>query len=170
MRRELAGADIDTTVSPPPSSSEAANPAKTATPSLSTRASSAEYVVTGIKQHRVAVAGVIAVLLITGIAIGAYFYRRTNLFAASGKKDQALKILRRLDEISRQRYVPAYSFAIVYAELNEKDQAFQWLEKCYLERCIHLLSIKFDPLIKNLRSDSRFAEIARRVGYQAVTW
>lgn len=51
---------------------------RTATPSLSTRASNAEYIVNGIKQHRVAVAGVIAVLLISAIAIGAYFYRRTN--------------------------------------------------------------------------------------------
>ena len=87
-----------------------------------------------------------------------------HLFATSGDEDQALKALRQLEEISRQRYVPPYSFAIVYAELNEKDQAFQWLEKCYQERCIQMIGIKFDPLIKNLRSDPRLAELGRRVG------
>jgi serine/threonine-protein kinase len=87
-----------------------------------------------------------------------------HLFAVSGKKDQALKILRQLEEISRQRYVPPYGFAIVYAELNEKDQAFQWLEKCYQERCTEMFGIKFDPRLKNLRSDPRLAELARRVG------
>ncbi len=87
-----------------------------------------------------------------------------HLFAMSGKKEQALKTLRQLEEISRQRYVSSYSFAIVYAELNEKDKAFQWLEKCYQERCIHMLGIKFDPVVKNLRSDPRFAELVRRVG------
>lgn len=34
-----------------------------------------------------------------------------HLFAASGRKDQALKTLRRLEEISRQRYITGYSFA-----------------------------------------------------------
>lgn len=87
-----------------------------------------------------------------------------HLFAASGKKDQALKTLRQLEEISRQRYVPGYSFAIIYAELDEKDQAFQWLEKCYQERCTDMIGIKFDPVVKNLRSDPRFADLVRRVG------
>lgn len=82
----------------------------------------------------------------------------------SGKKDEALKTLRQLEEISRQRYVPLHSFAIVYAELNEKDQAFQWLEKCYEERCTQMIGIRFDPLLKNLHSDPRLAELARRVG------
>jgi len=87
-----------------------------------------------------------------------------HLFAMLGKRDQALKILRQLEEISRQRYVPTYGFAIIYAELNEKDQAFQWLEKGYQERSTHMIGVKYDPLLKNLRSDPRFAELARRVG------
>jgi tetratricopeptide (TPR) repeat protein len=87
-----------------------------------------------------------------------------HLLAMSGKRDQAVKTLRRLEEISRQRYVPTYSFAIVYAELNEKDQAFEWLEKCYQERCTQMIGIKFDPLVRNLRSDPRFTELAQRVG------
>jgi hypothetical protein len=62
------------------------------------------------------------------------------------------------------RSVTGYSFAIIYAELNEKDQAFQWLEKCYQERCTDLIGIKRDPVLKNLRSDPRFAELAQRVG------
>src|SRR2546430_11467889 len=54
-----------------------------------------------------------------------------HAYAVSGKKDEALKTLDQMKEISRQRYVPAYSIAQVYAALGEKDQAFEWLEKCY---------------------------------------
>jgi TolB-like protein/Flp pilus assembly protein TadD/predicted Ser/Thr protein kinase len=86
-----------------------------------------------------------------------------HLFAASGKKDQAIKTLQQLEETSRQRYVPASSFAFIYAELNEMDKAFHWLEKCYQEHCNDLISIEFEPLFKNVRSDPRFAELARRV-------
>jgi eukaryotic-like serine/threonine-protein kinase len=67
LRRELQGAGIDTTVTPPSRSetttstggegtrSQSLSPT-TGTPSLSTKASSAEYVATGIKQHKLAVA------------------------------------------------------------------------------------------------------------------
>lgn len=46
-----------------------------------------------------------------------------------GKREEALKIVDELKQISKSRYVAAYSFAIVYASLGDKDQAFQWLEK-----------------------------------------
>jgi len=67
LRRELPGAGIDTTVTPPAKSetttstggegtrSQSLSPT-TGTPSLSTKASSAEYVATGIRQHKLAVA------------------------------------------------------------------------------------------------------------------
>ena len=74
LRRDLEG--IDTTVPPPPRSkagveatrSESlAPPTSSPSSSLQTRASSAEYVVTGIKQHKV-IAAVLAVVVLAGIA------------------------------------------------------------------------------------------------------
>ncbi|MCA1617586.1 MAG: hypothetical protein LC729_04130 [Acidobacteria bacterium] len=75
-----------------------------------------------------------------------------------------MKTLDQLKEITRQRYVSAYSFAIVYARLGEKDQAFQWLEKGYQDHALELPILKVDPLFDNLRSDPRFADLVRRVG------
>ena len=85
-------------------------------------------------------------------------------FAGSGKKDEALRMLEQLKEFARQRYVSAYSFALVYAALGGKDQAFQWLEKSYQDRAFDLAFLKVDPLLDNLRSDPRFADLVRRVG------
>jgi TolB-like protein/Tfp pilus assembly protein PilF len=85
-------------------------------------------------------------------------------YAASGKKDEALKILDQLKENAKRRYVREYIFAVVYAGLDEKDQAFQWLEKGYQDRAHDLIYIKVDPLLDNLRSDPRFADLVRRVG------
>src|SRR5438093_4160969 len=51
--------------------------------------------------------------------------------AVSGKRDEALRMLDQLKEMAKQRYVPAYSFTIVYVGLGEKDQALQWLEREY---------------------------------------
>ena len=84
--------------------------------------------------------------------------------AVSGKRDEALKIIEQLKEISKQRYVAAYAFAEVYAALGDKDQAFQWLEKSFQDRAPDLVFFRIDPLIDNLRSDPRCDEFGRRAG------
>ena len=85
-------------------------------------------------------------------------------YAVSGKKDEALRTTEQLKEISKQRYVPAYSLAMIYAELNEKEQAFQWLEKSYQAHEGYVTILKIDPFLDNLRVDARFADLMRRVG------
>ena len=84
--------------------------------------------------------------------------------AVSGKRDEALRMLDQLKEMAKQRYVPAYSFTILYVGLGEKDQALQWLEREYQDRAVELLSLKVDPLLDSLRSDPRFADLVRRMG------
>jgi serine/threonine-protein kinase len=87
-----------------------------------------------------------------------------HVSAATGRRDEALKILDKLKQISKQRFVYAYGFAVVCAGLGEKDQAFQWLEKSYQDREPRITRIKVDPLLDNLHSDPRFADLVRRVG------
>jgi hypothetical protein len=85
--------------------------------------------------------------------------------AASGKREEALRTLDELKEISKQRYVPAYGFALVYAALDEKDQAFEWLEKSNSDQEAKIVNfLKIDPLLDNLRSDPRYKDLLRRVG------
>jgi TolB-like protein/Flp pilus assembly protein TadD len=87
-----------------------------------------------------------------------------HAYAASGKRDEALKMLATLTQISAKRYVPAYSFAIVYASLNDDDHAFQWLEKSYQDRAFSDIgALKVDPLVDNLRSDPRFIDLLQRL-------
>jgi hypothetical protein len=87
-----------------------------------------------------------------------------HLLGASGKRDQAMKTLDQLQQMAKERYVSAYSFAIVYEGLGDKDKAFQWLEKGYQDRVFEMNYLKVDPLLEGLRSDPRFADLVRRVG------
>jgi TolB-like protein/Flp pilus assembly protein TadD len=83
---------------------------------------------------------------------------------AAGNPAEAVKTLQNLSELSKQRYIPAYHFAIVYAGLDQKDQAFAWLEKAYQERSNYLLFLNvIDPMVP-LRSDPRFQDLVRRIG------
>jgi len=85
-------------------------------------------------------------------------------YASSGKKDEAMKLLAQMNEIAKQRYLPAYGFAVAYAGLGNKDQAFQWLERSLQDRAWDINFLKVDPLMDNLHSDPRFADLVKRVG------
>ncbi len=89
-----------------------------------------------------------------------------RLYAVSGKRDEALRTLTQLKSLARQRYVADYSVALVYEGLGEKDQAFELLEKSYRDHTVDMLTLIYDPLIDNLRSDPRFADLVQRVGLQ----
>jgi hypothetical protein len=64
----------------------------------------------------------------------------------------------------KTEYYSAYLFASLYADLGEKDQAFQWLNTAYRERDRLMLGLKADFPLDSLRSDPRFAELVRKVG------
>jgi serine/threonine-protein kinase len=85
-------------------------------------------------------------------------------YASLGKRDEAMKALAKMNDVAKQRYVSAYSFAIAYVGLGDKDQAFHWLERSNADRAYEILYLKVDPLLDNLRSDRRFAELVKRVG------
>ncbi|MEP6719625.1 MAG: protein kinase, partial [bacterium] len=87
-----------------------------------------------------------------------------RLYAVSGNKAEALKTIAQLKSIARERYVADYSIALIYAALGEKDQAFELLDKSYRDHTVDMLTLYYDPLIDNLRSDPRFADLQRRVG------
>jgi TolB-like protein/DNA-binding winged helix-turn-helix (wHTH) protein/Flp pilus assembly protein TadD len=87
-----------------------------------------------------------------------------HAYAASGRKDEARKILRELDQQSKYRYVSPYDRALIFTGLGENDQALAWLEKAE-EQQVPLHHINVDRRFKSLRSDKRYQELLRRSGF-----
>ena len=72
-----------------------------------------------------------------------------------------------LDELkglSKETYISPYDVAMIHVGLDQKDQAFDWLQKAYEERSDWLRYLKVDPRLDPLRSDPRFPDLVRRVG------
>jgi hypothetical protein len=86
------------------------------------------------------------------------------VYAVSGRKADALRVLDELERLSKQRHVSPCLIAFIHAGLGQTDPAFQWLEKAYEERSAWLVYAKVDPKYDNLRSDPRFSNLLRRVG------
>ena len=84
--------------------------------------------------------------------------------ALSGKRGEAKKIIKELEERSGRSYVPAYQMAKIYVGLREKDEAFAWLEKAYQDRSLFLTWLKVEPEMDSLRSERRFQDLLRRLG------
>jgi len=84
--------------------------------------------------------------------------------ARLGQRSDAFRLLDQLRAASKQRYVPALSFAIVYVGLGEKEQAFLWLQRAYDERTNSLAYFKVQATWDPLRPEPRFADLVRRIG------
>jgi DNA-binding winged helix-turn-helix (wHTH) protein/TolB-like protein/Tfp pilus assembly protein PilF len=59
----------------------------------------------------------------------------------------------------------AFEMAEMLAQLGRKDEAFVWLERAREERSFWMMYLKVAPNLDPLRSDPRFADLLRRVGY-----
>lgn len=55
--------------------------------------------------------------------------------------------------------------ASLYALLGDKESAFKWLEKAFQQHPGDLLFLKVNRHFDSLRSDPRFQDLMRRVGF-----
>ena len=94
------------------------------------------------------------------VAVGVAYIR-----AVSGNKAQARAALVELTEYSRHNYVSPVGFAGCYTAMGERDKAFEWLEMAYKERAPGLISLEVNFRLDALRSDPRFHDLERRVGF-----
>jgi eukaryotic-like serine/threonine-protein kinase len=75
-----------------------------------------------------------------------------------------------IDVLIRQRkagtnYLASYSIADFYADTSDKEHAFEWLNTAYQEHNTFLIFLRTDAALDSLHSDSRYAELVRKVGF-----
>lgn len=87
-----------------------------------------------------------------------------HVYAVTGKREEAQKVIDHLKELSGHQYVAPYNFAVIDAGMGDKDGAFVWLNRAYQERSYLLTYLTVDERLDNLHSDPRFDELRRRVG------
>jgi len=85
------------------------------------------------------------------------------VFGHIGKKDEAEKMLDRMDEIAKQRYISPFQKALVYFGLDRGDEAFELLQLAHKEREPFLAFSLLAELTGPLRSDPRCKAILEKV-------
>ena len=84
--------------------------------------------------------------------------------ARIGQHDKAQKILSRMTEEAKSRYVSAYSFALMFIALGDKERAIDALERAYREGAANdIITIRVDPMLEDLRGQPRFEALAEKI-------
>jgi len=84
-------------------------------------------------------------------------------YARAGQRDEAQKILLRLSEEAKSRYVQAYSFVLMYLALGDKERAIDEMERAYRERDANVAQIRTDPMLDDLRGNPRFEKLVSQI-------
>lgn len=88
-------------------------------------------------------------------------------YAVSHRRAEAFAILEELKRMYADREAVGQDLASVCAGLEERDEAFAWLEKDMQAHSGYAANIVYEPRFDSLRSDRRFTELLRRMNLQA---
>jgi hypothetical protein len=69
-------------------------------------------------------------------------------------------------EQKRRRYVPPYNIALVFAGLQEPEDALQWLEQALEDRDVHMPFL-LDHRWDGIRRNPQFQQVLLRAGFVA---
>jgi len=89
-------------------------------------------------------------------------YDSGMLYAAQGKRAEALQIIKDLEGISDASLSQAHLIAKIYATLNEKEMALSWLERGFATGAIGSF-YKDEPVWDSIRGDRRFETLAQKI-------
>jgi TolB-like protein/tetratricopeptide (TPR) repeat protein len=88
-----------------------------------------------------------------------------HLFGVTGQREEALGMLDQLNRLASAGHVAPFWHSIVYAGLGDADAAFEHLERSYTQSDVWLVWLDKDPRLDSLRTDPRFEQLLRRVGF-----
>ncbi|MBL8169070.1 MAG: tetratricopeptide repeat protein, partial [Acidobacteria bacterium] len=84
-------------------------------------------------------------------------------YCRQGKRSEAYKVLTKLEEIAKKDGLPPLEFALIYIGLEDRDKAFQYLEKAHQQRLPALTYLSVEPLFRSLYDDPRFTALLQRM-------
>jgi hypothetical protein len=64
----------------------------------------------------------------------------------------------------KNRYIDPFRIATIYVVLENKDKAFEWLNKSSNEFSPRIIYIQSFPEFEPIRNDQRYVELLRKLG------
>jgi len=86
-----------------------------------------------------------------------------NVLVRQGREPEARALLAELRERADERYVSPVALVMLSIALGERDEAFRWMERAYVERRGWMAYLAVEPLCDPLRGDERFDELLSKM-------
>ncbi len=87
--------------------------------------------------------------------------KKAHLFAALGKKEEALQIIDNLVETKQIEQITPYEISVIYALLDDKAKGLEWLKKAKDNHAVGFSFARVDPLLDNLRPNPQFENLIK---------
>ena len=94
-----------------------------------------------------------------------YVGNRAHALAVTGRTDDARTALEDLKGLAKRADFSPYFVALVYTGLEDKDEAFIWLERAYEAHSRWMVRLHTEHRFDPLRSDPRFQSLLRRMNF-----
>ena len=88
-----------------------------------------------------------------------------HAYATWGHRSEASACLRQMNELRKEEYVTPYGVALIFAGLDDRAQAINWLQNAYEDKSNWLVWLNLDPRFDNIRSDPRFQGLLQRMKF-----
>ena len=85
--------------------------------------------------------------------------KRAHVFAAVGRKEEALQIVDELVKTSQTEHITPYEIAVIYSLLDDRAKSLEWLKKAKEEHAVGFSFVRVDPHLDNVRADKRFESL-----------
>jgi TolB-like protein/tetratricopeptide (TPR) repeat protein len=89
-----------------------------------------------------------------------------HVYASSGNSSAARNILDTMFVENKVQPVSPFFFALVYAGLNDKGKALEWLEKACEEKSGSVRYLKMEPRLQNVRNEPRYSALMKKIGLE----
>jgi adenylate cyclase len=86
-------------------------------------------------------------------------------YAKSGRREEAVRILNDLEEVSKSEFIPANRIFFIHLALGNNDEAFRLMQEAFDKKEYESLywTLMTDPIYDEVRSDPRFKSLAHRL-------
>jgi TolB-like protein/tetratricopeptide (TPR) repeat protein len=85
-----------------------------------------------------------------------------TVLTSAGRRSEADSMMPEILDLAKAGKTDPYNIALLYAARGDKEEGFKWLAKALGNHLPTSATVRYDPLLDPLRSDSRFAALLRQ--------
>jgi eukaryotic-like serine/threonine-protein kinase len=89
---------------------------------------------------------------------------QAHVLASAGKKADARRVIRRVEESAKGRYFCPYEIGTAHVSLGDDDTAYRWFRLGVEDRADCMAWLGVEPWVERFRADPRYATLLRDIG------